>query len=196
VNTDNSNNNINNINNNFVGFESDKTGKIKRRTEIKQERRFMGMGASSVLIIFVILCLTTFAVLSLMSSQSDLRMSGRFRDAEQDYYAAIAKTGEILRDIDKILADERKNIILGESSQGYYARLVQAAVSGVEYAEAGDDDGLIILLVPIAGGERSIQTDINILPPENEYRYSIKNRRTVSERIMEEESPGGFIIFD
>ena len=189
------NNTDNNFNNNFVGFESDKSGKIKRRTEIKQERRFMGMGASSVLIIFVILCLTTFAVLSLMASQSDLRMSGRFRDAEQDYYAAIAKTGEILRDIDKILADERKNIILGESSPGYYERLAQSVVSGVEYAEAGDG-GLIILLVPIADGERSVQTDIMILPPENAYRYSIKNQRTVSEKTWEDGDVGGLIIFD
>jgi len=189
MNTDN-----NNFNNNFAGFESDKTGKIKRRTEIKQERRFMGMGASSVLIIFVILCLTTFAVLSLMSSQSDLRMSGRFRDAEQDYYAAVAKTGESLKELDRILADVRKTIVYDES---YYAKLIYAAVSGVEYAEESpDNDKLIILLVPISGGERSIQTDIMILPPENAYRYSIKNQRTVSERIMEEESAGGFLIFD
>ena len=181
-------------NHNFAGFESDKTGKIKRSTEIKQERRFMGMGASSVLIIFVVLCLTTFAVLALMSSQSDLRMSARFRDAEQDYYAAAAKTGELLRDADKILADERQKIIYDEN---YYAKLVQAVVSGVEYAEASpDNDRLLILLVPIAGEQRFIQTDITVLPPESAYRYSIKNRRTVSEKIWEDEGVGGLIIFD
>jgi len=189
VNTD------NNKNNNFVGFESDKTGKIKRRTEIKQERRFMGMGASSVLIIFVILCLTTFAVLSLMSSQSDLRMSGRFRDAEQDYYAAAAKTGEILRDIDKILAVERQNEILGEPQLDYYVRLIQAVVSGVEYAEISHNGESLVLLVPIAGDMRFIQTEIIVLPPENAYRYAIKNQRTVSEKIWEDEG-GGLIIFD
>jgi len=184
--------NNNNFNNNFVGFESDKSGKIKRRNEIKQERRFMGMGASSVLIIFVILCLTTFAVLSLMASQSDLRMSGRFRDAEQDYYEAVAKTGESLKELDRILADVRKTI---DYDENYYAKLIYAAVSGIEYAEAGDD-GLIILLVPIADGERSIQTDIMILPPENAYRYSIKNQRTVSEKTWEDADVGGLIIFE
>jgi len=184
-------------NNNFIGFESDKTGRIKKISGVKKERRLMGMGASSVLIIFVILCLTTFAVLSLMSSQNDLRMSGRFRDAEQDYYAAVAKTGEILKDIDIILAAERQTVILGEPSSGYYARLTQAVVSGVEYAEADpDDDGLLILLVPIAGDQRFIQTEIIILPPENPYRYSVRNRRTVSERMWEDGGVGGFVIFD
>ena len=40
-------------------------------------RGFGSMGASSVLMIFVVLCLTTFGVLSLVSAKADLRLTDK-----------------------------------------------------------------------------------------------------------------------
>ena len=183
------------MNNNFMDFESDKNGKIKRRVENRQEKRFLGMGASSVLVIFIILCLTTFAVLSLISSHNDLRMSIRVRDAVQDYYAADAKTDEILRELDELLAGIR--VLFDVQHLGEFNEVIQATIdaAGIEYTEI-NPDGSLTVLVPVAGERRFIQTDLIILPPENPLRYEVRNRRMVTERTQGDDFDFGFFIFD
>ena len=51
---------------------------MKKRTQMG-----LGVGASSILLIFVLLCLTTFATLSLVSAQADARLSEDGRDGER-----------------------------------------------------------------------------------------------------------------
>lgn len=41
----------------------------------KQQSTFVNIGSSSLLIVFLVLCLTTFAILSLSSAQSDYSFS-------------------------------------------------------------------------------------------------------------------------
>ncbi len=48
----------------------------------------IGVGAASILIIFVLLCLTTFATLSFVSARADLRLSQRAADTTAAYYEA------------------------------------------------------------------------------------------------------------
>ena len=60
------------------------------------QKRFGSMGASSVLMIFVVLCLTAFGVLSLVSARADLRLTRRAVQAAEEYYAADAGTDALL----------------------------------------------------------------------------------------------------
>ena len=53
------------------------------------------VGASSLLVIFAVLCLTVFALLSVSSVQADTRLGNASRDAISDYYEAD-KQAEII----------------------------------------------------------------------------------------------------
>lgn len=48
----------------------------------------ISVGSSSILVIFVVLCLTTFATLSMVSANSDYRLTSRTAQAAQVYYQA------------------------------------------------------------------------------------------------------------
>jgi len=70
----------------------------------KQQSTFVNIGSSSLLIIFLVLCLTTFAILSLSSAQSDYNFSKKLADHKTEYYEASSRAEMILGEIDRILA--------------------------------------------------------------------------------------------
>ena len=63
-----------------------------------ERKRFSppAVGAGALLVIFAVLCLTMFAMLSLSTVQADQRLSDRNAAAVQDYYASDAAAEEIL----------------------------------------------------------------------------------------------------
>lgn len=63
----------------------------------------LGVGMVSILIVFVILCLTTFATLSLVSARADLRLTNRAADSLREYYAADSAAQEQLAQLDALL---------------------------------------------------------------------------------------------
>lgn len=71
----------------------------------KQSSSFINIGSSSLLIIFLILCLATFAILSLSSAKSDYTASQRLAQHKTEYYEASAKAETILAKIDKALSE-------------------------------------------------------------------------------------------
>lgn len=66
------------------------------------KRSSFGVGLSSMLMIFVMLCLTTFAVLSLTTARADSRLSDRAAAAAEDYYQAQCQAEEWLAEVDAI----------------------------------------------------------------------------------------------
>lgn len=59
------------------------------------------VGASSILLIFVILCLVSFAVLSLSSAEADLRLTSKVSDRTSAYYEACNKAESNLASINE-----------------------------------------------------------------------------------------------
>ena len=58
----------------------------------KQESGFKAnIGSSSLILIFIVMCLVTFGMLSLTSARSDLSLANRNADAVAEYYRAIRK---------------------------------------------------------------------------------------------------------
>lgn len=57
----------------------------------KQKHSMPAVGASSLLVIFTVLCLTVFAMLSLSTATADGRISDASAKAVTDYYAADAQ---------------------------------------------------------------------------------------------------------
>ena len=63
----------------------------------------VNIGGSSILIIFVLLCLTTFATLAMVSATASFRLAQRVITASDAYYAADSRAEEILAQISYIV---------------------------------------------------------------------------------------------
>lgn len=99
----------------------------------------MNIGSSSLLIVFLVLCLTTFSVLSLSGVQSDYSFTKRFAQHKATYYEASSKAEVILDEIDYMLA------------KAYHGQKDSSADTGSEndiYTVLSD--GLIINDIPIS----------------------------------------------
>ena len=82
----------------------------------KQQSTFINIGSSSLLMVFLVLCLTTFAILSLSSAQSDYSFSKKFAEHKTEYYEASSKAEMILGEIDQILAETAKQVTAAQNN--------------------------------------------------------------------------------
>lgn len=72
----------------------------------KKEISGIQIGTSSLILIFVVLCLTIFSVLSLMSSMSDMRLAQKSLAAVEEYYIADSLAEKKLKEIDMIIKND------------------------------------------------------------------------------------------
>lgn len=72
---------------------------------MSREKSNMGIsvGSSSILAIFVVLCLTTFATLSLVSARADYKLTQKTAQSTSEYYAADTKAEELLQQLHQAL---------------------------------------------------------------------------------------------
>jgi len=83
-----------------------------------------GPGASSLILIFVVLALSTLGMLSLMNSRNDIRLSERSVQVTQAVYALQTAAEEKRAALDALLAKAAKEA----DGQEAYAAAVQAAL--------------------------------------------------------------------
>ena len=76
-----------------------------RKQSEKAPTPFFNIGASSLLVIFLILCLVTFAILTLTSAKSDADFAEKLAHHKTNYYAACNTAESTLDKIDAVLAD-------------------------------------------------------------------------------------------
>lgn len=76
----------------------------------------VNIGSVLLLVSFIVLCLVTFATLSLSSSVSEYQYSQKLAKQNRDYYQACGQASEMLYDIDSCL-----NRAYTESRGNYYA---------------------------------------------------------------------------
>lgn len=65
----------------------------------------VNIGSSSLLVVFLVLCLVTFSTLSLSSAKSNYNFSQRLADRRTDYYEASRKAELLLDSIDNVLTE-------------------------------------------------------------------------------------------
>ena len=65
---------------------------------------FTGAGLSTLLLVFVMLCLIVFSVLSLSTARANLEMSQKVAYRTKGYYQAQGRASERLKAIDAVLA--------------------------------------------------------------------------------------------
>lgn len=119
----------------------------------KKESSVINIGSSSLLVIFLILCLVTFATLTLSSAVSDYRFSQKLADRKTAYYEASNRAEELLSQIDEAVKQipDAEALANGESPAAPEASSadLQAAISALSTAEipitvseSGADSGL------------------------------------------------------
>ena len=109
-------------------------------------------GASSLLVIFSVLCLTVFALLSLSTVTADHRISEENMDASSKYYEAEYKANEILSQLRSGNAPEGVRF-LGSEEAAIQEAFERAAV----YAVKIDEDQVLQVRVQLRGAEYMIE---------------------------------------
>jgi len=103
----------------------------------------MNIGLSSVLLIFVVLCLVSFGVLSIVSANADYKLSRKVADRSLTYYEACNQAQDTLREVDETLhtlyvqAESQEaylnSVSLLESEYRYPISDLQELVVALEY---------------------------------------------------------------
>ena len=110
----------------------------------------LNVGTSSVLFIFVILCLVSFAILSLSSSLSDYKLSSRVAENSEAYYNACNTAEEQLASFDKTLKELYDT---GISRSGYYESVGKKKTFAVPVNDIQTLEVEIRILYPEKAGE-------------------------------------------
>lgn len=117
----------------------------KKRNEFS-----LNIGTSSLLYIFVILCLVSFAILSLSSSIGDKKLSNRVLENTNAYYDACDKAEELIASFDSTLHDLYST---GISRSGYFEKVGHTKSFSVQINEVQTLCVELKILFPVKAGE-------------------------------------------
>lgn len=134
---------------------------------MKNKRYGVNVGSSSILIIFVIVCLVCFAALSIVSANSDYKMTKKMAEREHNYYQACNDAYQALSDIDMTLQ-----------------KLYDSVASEEEfYTQAGQQKSFAYPISDI----QSLQVSLKILYPQTESQpfYEITEWRVITTGTLE-----------
>ncbi len=97
---------------------------------------FSNFGFSTILLSFVMICVVTFAVLSLTTANSDYKLSKKVADKNMGYYQAQEQAYLKLKDIDQTLAE---CYLSSDQEATYYEQLSTSLPAFGAYAvDAGE----------------------------------------------------------
>ncbi len=134
----------------------------------KQQAPLINIGASSLLVVFLVLCLVIFAALSLTSAQNDASYSGRMANRRTAFYTACNQAEQLLDEIDSRL-----------EAQGQEADLSDLGVTA--------EDGLLNFSVPLNDAQ-AIAVALE-LTADGPHYYEIRAYRIVSTVSQGEAEP-------
>lgn len=130
----------------------------------------VGVGASSIVMIFIVLCLTTLGILSFSSARANLALTQRRTTQVQAYYGADAKAQRLIAEIDAALYAAR------ETPDTY-----SEAISGL--AELDDTvsvrRSLVTLKIPV-GTAQQLQVTLRVGDADADVRFTIETYQLVN----------------
>ncbi len=129
-----------------------------------------GIGSSSILVIFVILCLVSFATLSIVSANADYKLSTKILDRTTSYYEALNQAENNLSQLDKTLRDIYAET---ESAEDYFATV-------------GNTKSFLIAVSDL----QSLEITVEILYPDTpgDAFYQIVGRQVITVQELNYES--------
>lgn len=123
----------------------------------RPQRSIISTGTTSIVLIFVMLCMLTFSVLSLTSAQANLRLSRKSAERTQAYYEAENAANDVLLEI---LDDMRGDTELPEGGHVAYQ------------VPVGEDQVLDVELTLYPDGQEGAPYRIDRWQVESRYDWS------------------------
>lgn len=157
----------------------------------KNRSSFINIGFSSIVMVFIMICLVTFATLSVLTAHSDYRLSQKMADKTTAYYNADA----IARDMTEAIDTQLYNIYLVSSSLTEFYETVLASdfstdvPSGVHAItlESANGDVTLSYTVPISEVQTlHVSLQINYPYAGSECFSTITRWQTVTENAPDE----------
>ena len=141
---------------------------------------FSNFGFSTILLAFVMICIVTISAISLLTANSDYKLSKKVAEKNTAYYLADKQAHEQLGSIDHLLAAAYTNAT-GASS---YYKAVALALEGLDYGSYDRMAGTFCYEVIIAD-HQTLQVELLIHYPEekNEPLFEIISWKSVYEEI-------------
>lgn len=154
--------------------------------------RGINIGSVSILVIFVLLCLTTFATLSLVSANADQKLTKAAADSVTEFYKADSAAEEILKQIDTVLKANSDEI----DEQTYFS-LCALELEGLNNITVNSsNDGLSAeYKVPI-NENRELFVAIDILYPASQADKRYKIAKWQAKQIDEWELDDSLKLWD
>lgn len=146
----------------------------------KGKRNFISTGISSILMVFVVLCLITFAVLALTSANADYRLSEKVAGRTSAYYAAEGRAYDRLEEIDALLFEQYNN---SENVKEYEENLFHALTDMDGMSVEKDSDGVCILFSEAIDDTEILEIELLAAYPQEKEDgfYSVKKWQSVSQ---------------
>ena len=121
-----------------------------------------GPGASSLILIAIVLSLVVLSALTMISARNDDSLSLRSVETAEEAYGLFAQAEVHLAQVDAILKEKRAN---GGNLDSYLTSVEQALPEGYRL------DGEEIIWQETTEGLRVLNCAVRVLPPEEESRY-------------------------
>lgn len=151
----------------------------------KQDTSFVNIGSSSLLVIFLILCLATFAILSLSSAQSDHSFAERLAAHKTGYYEASSRAEVITGEVDRIL-EERAALGTTDYSADVIAALDGAEIEGITLSCTSEDEMPSVTFQVPSGESQALQVILDVTDyTTQDTFYTIRAWQVVSTRVWE-----------
>lgn len=146
---------------------------------MSKKREFrVNVGTSSILLIFIILCLVAFATLSIVSANADYKLSRKVADRTSAYYEAANQAEKYIASIDKTLQSVYSS---AESEEAYFSTV-------------GHTKSYLIPISDLQG--LSITLDILYPTEEEEPFYHITSWQVITTGELEYEQSYNFITIE
>lgn len=146
-------------------------------------------GTSLMLVIFMILCLTGFATLSLSSAMRDYEYSKRAADKTSGYYNADAKANKTLAEIADILNNTALTAGADKNTYMEQALTELSKMPKLTITDAETTHPFVSYLVPVNDGQ-ALQVSLALYAPSSEEKelYRIAQWKEVSTQAWDSES--------
>ena len=160
---------------------------------MKKKKSFhIGTGITSLLMIFVVLCLTTFGILSFTSANAEVALTKKNSDYVEAYYKAYSTGSVILADIDKAIYE-----VDAKSDVNLYYQKVEEAISTMKFdgciiESAIDENGMCISINIDVTSKQQLFMSLKVNEQSDSKRYQVVSNYLKSEYgsdAYEEELP-------
>lgn len=144
---------------------------MKRRLS----KSFFNIGITSIILIFVMLCLLTFSVLSLVSARADLGLSQKSAQRTTAYYESYNSAVEILQEITACIDSQHD-----QKNETLYFQNIMNQLDGKNGISFSDEQHLSYSVSLDEEQMLAVSLTLSFTPFENGNYYRIDTWKTVS----------------